>query len=499
LIKEIKGSLTIKIFIVTSLLLAFCCALTYGCIAWLMPKTYSTNMDSLLEKKIENFISDLENTTLEDSKDLFDTFLLSNDIVIQLHDSFEQEIPIPSHINITTDEEGNHGAIMSDETIRYSTDEKKDYYIEKDNGTQIVTMPSTLFTAGSSRSYLFTFSDSEEQYRLTVWIGTKAVNQVIEALGNILPWLFFIILAMSIIASLVYSIFVTRPVIKLSGISQKMSTLDLDWHCDENRNDELGILAQSLNNFSIKLSNALNDLQNANTKLQDDIDKEKKMEQARLEFFSAVSHELKTPITIIKGQLEGMLLNVGTYKDRDKYLARSLEVANGLENMVQEILTVSRIESSGIMLHIEELNLGEMVKRRLSTLEDLFIRKQLLLHIDMEDSLHLNGDKMLLQKVINNLVENAIHYSPAGSNIFIKGWSADDHVNFIIENTGVHIPEADFPKLFEAFYRVDQSRNRQMGGSGLGLYIVKMILDRHKAAYIIENTAAGVQFRINFD
>ena len=115
---------------------------------------------------------------------------------------------------------------------------------------------------------------------------------------------------------------ITKPVLEISRISEKMSDLQLNWTVDEQRTDELGTLGKSLNRLSYNLS-------------------------ARTNFFSAVSHELKTPITIMKGQLEGMLLGIGAYKDREKYLTRVLEIANTLETMVQEILTISRLETAG--------------------------------------------------------------------------------------------------------------------------------------------------------
>ena len=117
-----------------------------------------------------------------------------------------------------------------------------------------------------------------------------------------------------------YSHYVTRPVLRINRVSKRMAELDFSWRCEENRTDELGTLAHSLNEMSQKLSASMTDLKCANEKLQADIERERALEQAQLDFFSAVSHELKTPITVIKGQTEGMILNVGDYQDRNKYL-----------------------------------------------------------------------------------------------------------------------------------------------------------------------------------
>lgn len=133
--------------------------------------------------------------------------------------------------------------------------------------------------------------------------------------------------------------------------------------------------------------------------------------------------ELKTPITVIKGQLEGMLLNVGKYKERDKYLARSFEVVKAMERMVQEILTVSRIKSSEDTLQEETFDFSDMVKSAYGLFEDMVVGKGLEWHEEIQKGLMLRGDKALLGKVVNNLFSNAIHYSPAGSDSFITAHS----------------------------------------------------------------------------
>ena len=299
-------------------------------------------------------------------------------------------------------------------------------------------------------------------------------------------------------ASIVYSHYVTRPVLRISDVSKRMAELDFNWKCDEKRTDELGILAHSLNEMSQKLSAAMTDLKSANEKLQADIERERALEQAQLDFFSAVSHELKTPITVIKGQTEGMILNIGDYQDRNKYLARSLEVINTMENMVQEILTVSRMKSSKVGLKKETIPFSDMLKQEYALFEDLIVQKGIEWNESITPNLCVVGDKALLQKAINNLVSNAIAYSPQDSAIYLTAFSENGTVRFLLENTGVHIPDSELPKLFDAFYRVEHSRNKGTGGSGLGLYIVKTILEQHQAEYRIENTKRGVLFTIRF-
>ena len=290
----------------------------------------------------------------------------------------------------------------------------------------------------------------------------------------------------------------TAPVKKVSKLSKQMANMDFSGFCSAGRTDEIGVLSDSLNTLSRKLETTLSELQEANQKLQADIDMERRLEKQRVEFFAAASHELKTPITIIKGQLQGMLYQVGRYKDRETYLAQSLEVTDNLEKMVQELLTISRLDTPGYAFNPSHIYFDKLIQDRLTANEDLFMQRELTLEKDISSEVSILGDLQLLQKVVDNLLGNAATYSPAGERITVKVWQADEKAHLTIENTGVHIPDEDIPKLFEAFYRVDQSRNRQTGGTGLGLYIVKTILDLHGAKIKIENTAQGVKVAVQF-
>ena len=329
---------------------------------------------------------------------------------------------------------------------------------------------------------------------LIVYGAAEQIGELQQSFIRVFPFILLIVLAVAFIVSWLYSCMITKPVLEISRISEKMSDLQLNWTVDEQRTDELGTLGKSLNRLSRNLSTALSDLQNANRKLEADIEHEKELEQARTNFFSAVSHELKTPVTIIKGQLEGMLLGIGAYKDREKYLTRSLEIANTLETMVQEILTISRLETAGPDFKKDCLDCVQIIKSYLSETEDLIAGKDLQIYLDVPPSALITGNKMLMEKVFSNLIGNAIKYSPQGASIYISVHIEHGQIEFSVENTGAHIPEESIPKLFDAFYRVEQSRSRKTGGSGLGLYIVQEILHLHGSECTVSNTLAGVKF-----
>ena len=166
---------------------------------------------------------------------------------------------------------------------------------------------------------------------------------------------------------------------------------------------------------------ALDELKEKNLLLQRDIMREKQMEQQQLDFFSAVSHELKTPVTVLKGQLQGMLYRVGGYKDRDKYLRRSYEVVNSMDDMIKEILSVARIKSSGFALSRVTIALDKIVQGVIHNLEDIAINKGLQLHIELLEQAGVTVDKALFEKVISNLIGNAIKYTPDNGSVFREG------------------------------------------------------------------------------
>ena len=466
--KKIKGSLFAKVFLITVIMLLCISLLVFGMLAWLMPQTYSNRLNTILDKRAQDFISELEQVPFSDSGGLFDQFITNTEInSVQLYDSSGDLVSLPT-VEFYN-EWGVHIALSTDDS-------------------------ATENTPVLSNSYYFSFSDSNDRYMLVVYGEAEQISELQQSFIRIFPLILLIVLVTALAVSWLYSRIITKPVLEISRISEKMSDLQLDWTVDEQRTDELGTLGKSLNRLSHNLLTALSDLQNANKKLEADIEHEKELEQARTNFFSAVSHELKTPVTIIKGQLEGMLLGIGAYKDREKYLTRSLEVANTLETMVQEILTISRLETAGTSFKKDCLDCVQIIKSYLSETEDLIVGKDLQIHLDVPPSALIAGNKMLIEKVFSNLIGNAIKYSPQGASICISVYMEHEQIEFSIENTGTHIPDNSIPKLFDAFYRVEQSRSRKTGGSGLGLYIVQEILHQHESECTVCNTQDGVKF-----
>ncbi len=467
MIKKIKSKLSVKVFLITSILMVACCSVTYLCIAHFAPYIYSHDLAEV--KELADMLSEeLSHIPKEEVQYFIQGY---NDILTKQYD----------------DEFAFHLFQSSGNEIALSD-------LNEFTGNKIDDYKST----DTTEEYEISFVDSTEAYILLLAKNTNKESQVVLALQKTLPILSVAILLVSVIAAFFYTWYMTKPIKKISKLSKQMADMDFSGLCPTNRTDEIGVLSHSLNDLSKKLAAALSELQEANQKLQADIDMERRLEKQRVEFFAAASHELKTPITIIKGQLQGMLYQVGRYKDRETYLAQSLEITDTLGKMVQELLTISRLDTPGYTCKKSNLNLSNFIIDRVTAFEDLFTQKDLTVEQSISPEVYILGDMQLLQKALDNLLGNAAAYSGAGNQVLIKLWKETETTTLTIENTGAHIPDEAISKLFEPFYRVDQSRNRQTGGTGLGLYIVKTILDLHGAKIEIANTIQGVIVSVQF-
>lgn len=495
MIKKIRGSLNARIFFITASMLAAACMFTYGFIAWVTPITYTTIESDKIAEKTDKLINDLENVKIEDSGEIIDKFIVENGCDVAVYDENNNYVPlstvkvVDSGVMWITVTSVDAEELVEDESIAKADD---DVDIAVTSDIKAGTASSVELSSG--QDYKFSFLNDSTIYSLIITNNIKAVNQTIEALGQIAPWIVIAVIAISFFGALFYSRYITRPIVKLNNVSKKMASMEFDWLCDESRLDEIGTLGRSLNELSQKLSEALGELKSANETLKNDIERERQLENERTEFFSAVSHELKTPLTVIKGQLEGMIENIGAYSDRDKYLVKALDTADRMESMVQEILSVSRMEASSFKARFETLDLSKWLGDKAEEYGELFEQKGLSLKCEIEDGLSVSADKKLLSKALDNLFSNAAFYSEAGQSVIISASKIDGRAVVDIINTGASIDERALPHLFEAFYRGEQSRNRRTGGSGLGLYIVKLILDQHAAQCSIVNTENGVKF-----
>ena len=231
--------------------------------------------------------------------------------------------------------------------------------------------------------------------------------------------------------------------------------------------------------------------------LIDIIESERMQEAKRKEFVATISHELKTPITIISGQLEGMIYNIGKYKDRDTYLKKSYESTQELKTLVEEMIQVSKYEILERPSQTKEIDLLELINRLLKRQTYLIEEKEITVNVYGEENFTIEADEERITKAISNIINNGIKYSPNNSELNIRLLNKDKKI-LEIQNTGTTIDEKLKDKIFKPFFRVEKSRNRKTGGSGLGLYIVSQVLKEYNFKYNIKNRKDSVVFTIEF-
>ena len=473
--KKIRKSLTARIFLITVLVLLGAGTITFGLIAWATPSSYRAVIDADLTRQVQALTETLQDVPLADCGPALEDFVreAGADVTLAAPDGGI----VFSNVQLAGD------ALTEDAA---ATDETE------------ATIAVTTAEQATLTAEVF-FSDQARSYTLYVTPRLEAENVAVRALIQMAPWVLLTVLLFSLLGAFVYSRYITRPIVQMSDIAGKMADMDFDWKCQETREDEIGHLGRSLNQMAAKLSQALEALQASNAALRGEVEQERALDLQRRAFFAAASHELKTPVTILRGHLSGLLDGIGIYQDQEKYLARSLQTTARMEHLIQEILMVSRMEARDSALPLERLDLSAITEEQLALAADLLEQKNLRVAADLSPALMLDGERAMLAKAIGNLLANAALYSPCGENIRIWSGMQDDAPTLIIENTGVHIGEDALPHLFDAFYREEGSRNRQTGGSGLGLYLARIILERHGASCAIDNTAAGVRATVRFD
>ncbi|WP_297130094.1 HAMP domain-containing sensor histidine kinase [Terrisporobacter sp.] len=292
---------------------------------------------------------------------------------------------------------------------------------------------------------IINLKDNNETYHLEIAMPLQPIDEANTVLRNIMPLIIVSAFLIALLGAYIYSNTITKPLIEI-------------------------------------------------------INKEREEEKKRKEFIATISHELKTPITIISGQLEGMIYNVGKYKDRETYLKKSYEATQELKFLVNEMMEISKREILEKDLLIESIDFTHLLNTLLNRQNFLLEEKKLELSCKIEKNLVIKADKDKITKALNNLINNAIKYSPENEKIIIKAYKSKTtkRIIFDIENTGVTIENKYLKEIFNPFYRIEKSRNRKTGGSGLGLYIVSEILKSHNLQYKMESKKNSVSFIIYF-
>ena len=290
-------------------------------------------------------------------------------------------------------------------------------------------------------------NDSRLPYTLDIIMPLQPIDEANEVIRRLMPFILIVALIIGAIGAYIYSKVITKPLIQI-------------------------------------------------------IESEREAENRRKDFVATISHELKTPITIISGQLEGMIYNIGKFKDRDTYLKKSYESTQELRDLVNEMIEISKSEILQSDLSLTKVELSSLLRKLIKKHQFLIEEKNMNMELNIENNIYVNCDETRIEKAINNIIINGIKYSPNNENLIVRLYKKNKKNNYKvyleIENTGVTIEEKYIEEIFNPFFRIEKSRSRKTGGSGLGLYLVNQILKSHGYYYTLKNKENSVVFLIEF-
>ncbi|BEP28359.1 sensor histidine kinase [Helicovermis profundi] len=354
----------------------------------------------------------------------------------------------------------------------------------------------------SQKNYKIIVKEYEKNTGDIIEFYTLASLQPINEVVNILikTSLYFVLIAILLVVglSLIISRMITNPLIKLNLTAKKMAKLDFRERYKDIRNDEIGELGDTLNFMSDELSFNINELKVTNKKLLSDIEFKNEQEEIRKEFVSNVSHELKTPLGVIKSFAEGIKDGISKEKE-DYYLEVIIDEISKMNTLIINMLELTNLETKNNELNLEKLNLEELINRILLKFTEIKNSKNIELIVKINEA-YIVADYRKIENVLLNFISNCFRYTSKDGKIIIviDQNRKNGKVIFSIENTTSNFSDEELEKIWDRFYRIEKSRSKSLGGSGLGLSIAKTILEKHNFKYGVKNTEIGVIFYIEF-
>ena len=293
---------------------------------------------------------------------------------------------------------------------------------------------------------------------------------------------------------------ITRPISELTELSKKMSDLDFEARYESKVGNEIDMLGDNFNRMSTQLENTISELKSANNELQRDIEDKIKIDKMRKEFLDNVSHELKTPIALIQGYAEGLKENISDDPEsREFYCDVIMDEASKMNKLVKNLLTLNQLESGKDAVVMERFDIVSLIRGVLQTMDIMIGQKKAKVIFDEQKPTYVWADEFKTEEVVTNYVSNALNHLDGDRQIEIKLVDEDSRVKVTVFNNGTPIPEADIPNLWNKFYKVDKARTREYGGSGIGLSIVKAIMESMNQEYGVQNFDNGVEFWFTLD
>ena len=307
----------------------------------------------------------------------------------------------------------------------------------------------------------------------------------------------FLTSLITLLILLVLSYFISKlfskKINEIKEVTDDITALKFNKKINVTTNDELGDLFNNVNIMSKRLEDNIKELNKANIKLKEDLIEKEKQENSRKKLIANISHEFKTPLTIISGYSQLMLSEAKDEEDK-KNLNVMISEAERLSDLVHEFLELSKLESGNIKLNKEMVDINTIIKNEIDKLDVDIKNKGVNVTLKLCKEAELFVDKREFTKVIENLLTNAIKFTKGDKRIVVKTYVKDEYFYYEVYNSGDTIKESDMENIFNSYYKDKSTRNKK--GTGLGLTIVKVVVDLHNGECFVKNTSDGVKFTI---
>lgn len=379
---------------------------------------------------------------------------------------------------------------------------QQDYQIiEENENIQIRTIKDT----ETRINYIMLSGKLDNGFETYIRIPLSSIQESVRISNRFLYTIAGIVIIIGGIAIIYISKSFSNPISEINSIAKKMANLDFSHKYVVTDDDEINELGKSINVMSEKLEKTINQLRNANIELERDIERKSKIDEMRKSFISDVSHELKTPIALIQGYSEGLLENVNTDEENRKFYAEViLDESNKMDKMVKQLLELTKLEYEKREFNNRTFNIVELEKEIVRTSQVMLDEKNTKVEFETPEIIDVFSDDMYISQIITNYLTNAIkHVIEVDGEKYIKITNTVLHekqkVRVSVFNTGNNISEENLNRIWNRFFKADEARNRDDGGSGIGLSIVRAIMNNYGNDFGVENKSNGVEFYFEID
>lgn len=487
--KSIRNKLFASLCVIVLLIITFLIILNN----FVLGKFYLYNKKKNL-KVAYNIINEFYNNENSEEKinAELDRISAKNDFDILIKDELNESVYI-------TSKDFFSGLIqMNILTARSSL--KKNKVLEKNEKYEI----SEIKDDSTNMKYIVFTAKLDNDYKIYIRMPMASIEESVKISNK---FLYIIAVFVIIFGGIVLSIVSTRfsePIEELEDIAKRMSNLDFSQKYKVSQaNDEFDDLGKSINKMSDKLESTIKKLKSTNLELEKDIEEKSKIDEMRKSFISDVSHELKTPIALIQGYSEGLIENVNTDEESRKFYAEViLDEATKMDKLVKQLLELMKLEYGKNTFNNENFDIVELEKEIIRKSDVMIQKENIKVEFDKNDSIEVYADEFYIDQVLTNYITNAIKYCDTINDekrIEITNKIKNGKIRVSVFNTSNGLSDEELSRIWNRFYKVDESRNRDNGGTGIGLSLVKAIMNNYGNEFGAKNVAGGIEFYFELD